>query len=143
MDKELSAFVNLVVQAAIPVVFAAIAGFLAKTVAPALADFWKSSVDEKTQTLISDAIVVVVRAAEEAGLVAKLKDESFDKLAYAVEMAGRFLAQYGIDLDEEVIIALIRDELARQIRMEAAIKDDAGAQREVLSNEALLEKHWA
>ncbi len=65
------------------------------------------------QALLQAAVEAAVLAAEQSGLKGIIQNTAVGKKAYAMDMAHRYLAQHGINVDEGLISGLIEAQLFR------------------------------
>ena len=75
---------------------------------------FKGRMDQEWRYAIEQAASLAVTAAEQSGIAGLLEGVYSDKKAYACEWAERYLAQYGIVVDLDVLAGLIEAEVLNQ-----------------------------
>ena len=65
------------------------------------------------QALIDSAVQAGVLAAEQSGLKGLIQDLGSQKKAYALQLAGQYLGQYGITVDSQLLGGLVESQLMR------------------------------
>ena len=73
-----------------------------------------SFLDETTRAAVEEAVHIAVRAAEQSGLAGLIERSAEAKKRYACEFAEKYLAQWGIGIDLDVIADMIEAEVKRQ-----------------------------
>jgi len=74
----------------------------------------EQGMEEETLFIIKEAVRIAVLAAEQSGLADLLGETYKDKKAFALAAAERFLNQYGITIDLDVLADLIEAAVMEQ-----------------------------
>jgi len=77
-------------------------------------DEFMNTLDERYAWAIPEAARIAVLAAEQSGLAGLILNEAEVKKRYAIEVAEGYLQQYHIDVDLDVISALIEAAVIEQ-----------------------------
>jgi hypothetical protein len=111
--NEVNAFLDGILKWAIPLVLAGVVGWVAVQLVQPIKTWFEANMDVERRHLIEMVIAQVVRTAEATRLKAKLEQQAFDALRWALAEAKTLLNGYGISIDDEGIANLIRAELHR------------------------------
>jgi hypothetical protein len=65
------------------------------------------------QALVDSAIQAAVQAAEQSGLTGLIQNLGPEKKAYALQLAGQYLGQYGIAIDPQLLSGLVESQVLR------------------------------
>jgi hypothetical protein len=63
------------------------------------------------QALVDSAIQAAVQAAEQSGLTGLIQNLGPEKKAYALQLAGQYLGQYGIAIDPQLLSGLVESQV--------------------------------
>jgi len=144
---ELNAFLDAMVKWGIPLVITAAAGVLVTKFYPPIKAWVEANVDAKQRVIINAIIAQVVETAEASRLKAKLENTAFDALKFALDFADTKLQAVGIDIDQDGIALLIRNELYSQLKWDVPGAQELGiASREIglaVEGETLKQRLWA
>ena len=102
-----------VVTAVVPVLVKLLADWVQAHVAEVM-----NEIDQDLRYVIDEAVRIAVSAAEQSGLAKLIKNEAEEKKRFACEVAERYLAQYGVVVDLDVLADLIEAEVLRQFNRE-------------------------
>ena len=147
VTMELNAFLDAMVKWGIPLVITAAAGVLVVKFYPPIKAWVEANVDAKQRVIINAIIAQVVETAEASRLKAKLEGLVFDTLKFALDFADTKLQAVGIDIDQDGIALLIRNELYSQLKWDVPGAQRLGvASRDVgleTQDESFQERLWA
>lgn len=79
---------------------------------------FEQNLDAETRYIIEEAVRLAVLAAEQSGLAGLLGEKYKDKKSFALAAAEKFLAQYGITIDLDVLAALIEAAVMEEFHQE-------------------------
>lgn len=77
-------------------------------------------IDQDWRYALKEAARLAVAAAEQSGIAGLIDGVYKNKKAYALELADKFLRQYSIDVDLDVLAGLIEAEVLRQFPQQEA-----------------------
>ncbi len=105
MSPELSATVQTLLLIVLPALAGALVLWGVNQATQAYAR-WKAEQPDKA-AILESAVTMVVKAAEQNGLVKKLADEAFNKKDFALYTANAYLKAQGVNIDLHLIDAAI------------------------------------
>ena len=91
---------------------------------------------EARQALINSAVQASVQAAEQSGLSGLIQNIGEQKKAYAFQMAGQYLGQYGVKIDPNLLNGLIESQVL-SARQQGLLPAAAPAQPQLAPQAAL------
>ena len=112
MENVLSAVLQKLLEYFLPILAVALVGFLAAKIKYYLAE--SKAWNPKITSLLEEAAVFAVMAAEQAGAAELIKD----KKVYAFDIAERWLELRGVHIDLDLIDAAIEAAVYRQFNSE-------------------------
>lgn len=113
MWPEIGTFITLLLQAVITAAVPILMAMLWKWIKAKMTQL-TTNFSSECRCAIETAIEIAVRAAEQSGLMAKMKGEYFDKKAYAMDVAQNYLAELGWGtIDTTLLADLIEAEVIR------------------------------
>lgn len=72
--------------------------------------------DEKARFMVQDAVRIAVQAAEQSGLAKHIADKAEEKKRFALDFAEKYLAEWGLEMDLDVLADMIEAEVHRQFK---------------------------
>jgi len=75
-----------------------------------------NGIDQNLRYTIEQAVRIAVQAAEQSGLAGHIAKEAQAKKAYACEFAEKYLEQFGIVIDLDVLADMIEAEVLEQFK---------------------------
>ena len=102
----LETVLKVIISAAVPVLL----GLLFKWIGLQKARL-DDLLDENIRDIINEAVRIAVMAAEQSGLADLIGEQYKGKKEFALDVAEKYLAQYGITLDLDVLANLIEAEV--------------------------------
>jgi hypothetical protein len=70
---------------------------------------------EARQKLIDSAVQAAILASEQSGMTGLIQNLGPEKKAYAMQMAGQYLAQLGVSIDQNLLSGLIESNLLKTV----------------------------
>lgn len=107
--KIIQTVLEAVLALALPVVVGYVATWLRAQRAALLA-----KLSDREREILLQAVEIAVRAAEQSGLAGYISDVAESKKRFALEAAERYLANFGLVMDLDVLSDMIESEVRRQ-----------------------------
>lgn len=95
-----------------------ILGYITQQALPSVKAWLKSRMTEKDIEILDQIFRDIVKTVEYERLKSAAEGIAFDALEYGLMLADLYLQRYGIDLDEKLILALLKKYLSNSIESE-------------------------
>jgi hypothetical protein len=132
---------NEFLSLAVAFIILAIIGVVTLQVLPQVKSWLTAHLSQKERDLLDAIFAKIASAVEYERLKKAAEGAAFDALKYALFLADLYLKRYGIDLDEELILAMLRKYLQEQISFETNYQPVGSAARSVVQSDT--SRYWA